>query len=135
MTLYAYPFKPNPPNSAKKWRKTYVTATLQPLIQIGRALVQLVNASDKRNADRVSAKEMQLNSMAYNVLEKCSVTITVTFGHFSLNGYAKHWENRYVLQFVNQIWPKVTVIVTLYSKAFIFAEGRILLRRASFKLK
>ena len=38
----------------------------------------------------------------------CSVTITGTFGHFSLNGCAKHWENRYFLKFANQNMAKST---------------------------
>ena len=64
---------------------------------------------------------VRVDVAADRVFLKCSVTITVTFGHFSLNGYAKHGENRYFLKFVNQIWPKVTVIS---SRAAVWKHGR-----------
>ena len=70
---------------------------------------------DKNGHDEEAYDALGSKPLSGAALE-CSVTITDTFGHFSLNGYAKHWENRYFLKFVNQIWPKVSVLVTLQVK-------------------
>ena len=44
-------------------------------------------------------KTLAIQLKAVTPEQGCSVTITGTFGHFSLNGYAKHWENRYFFKF------------------------------------